>query len=1824
MIMKFTLRVTYKELNMKALGRMEFVTRLIVTTLCSISLVILLAGTSQAALNCTSCHGNGTTDSHPVDTASGSAPTYRNTSTGAVKGNHNTHFSATTNGQVCAKCHGAAAASYTVGHAAMKHYSIQIGASMGYTKGTAFPQTSSPTLGTCSNVNCHFQTVTPTWGGVASFASQKTVADADAGGTCTKCHLGSTASPLLTGKHDIHNAKYAVGDKFTACVKCHPNFYGTTGSPAFTHATSTSTNVAITFAVTPNNGSGTVGSLRTAPNFLPSYATASAATCSATYCHKGAAAVPKWNDATTSACNICHDASTSVVGNMSTRHKEHYNTSTPATSLSGADTHTASAYVYSCLNCHPTDQHATGPADATGPVLQDAAVTGGTHITTYTQGGSSSTNNKGYNFTPGTCTTTCHTRDGSLAPVVPAVWSGASTGGCAVCHRASGDTYATMNAYIDGLSAVHKQHMATDRYGANTTDFTCAVCHTGTAATNTTLVANPTARNQHPDGIKNVSFAQGSWSGTQCQNTYCHSNGLSAAPTTAPLVSWTGTMAADCSSCHGGNASASAANRIASRVHAQHLYSTNRTGISIGCKVCHSATVSNTGAISSYTNHVNKSINVKYSTASTTGLLRDADNSQYNGVSTITPNGAAKAINTGGYTCATVYCHSTGNLGTSGNLVNAGGTKFKSVDWNGTALGCSGCHGDGGTRSHPVYASGLAGYSASNSHVKHVESSSITCDSCHYNTVTQTTTTPTQVRFNQFSGHLNRASNIRFKPNGGFTGSFAYGNAGATTKTCSSTYCHGTGPSTAWGGASVACVSCHTVTTVGGHNTHAAQFTARFGTMSANLSVGTTARFGCAMCHNPNTGYSNHTKGEARAGKMAADVFFIYTAAGKAALANYTGSKINGGSDGTLKWTTGTPSVCNNTYCHSNGRTNASGGFAAGTNATLSWALTGLTNGAQPSCTICHGDYAGAAALSGKHAQHLSTVNTGYGTAMNYGCVDCHSKTVSGNTVLSQKANHVNKMRDYSGLRAGKQANFNGTTCSNIYCHSDGKANYTVGNATLVTRTWAGATGALACTACHDNSSTATASAPHGKHTFSDSGLTPEYGITCDKCHKRTAASNTALVAGTTTHINGSYNVNKTDIGFATFKTYTGSYNSATKTCSATYCHSNGRNVAGGLGTFQAVNTQTWSGTTTCLFCHGGRTSATGDYARSSGSFRLTTSHSQHLKYGSASINCQTCHYKTAASHTALKTYSGVVHHVDGVRDVTFSGIAYSSYTSYKSTEVGAAVTTRTCNNNACHGGKSRNTWSDTVANNDNTCVHCHGVAGTPTSLPVANTVDNRKYFAPGYKGAGTSTDQLKGSSDFRVGAHFKHLSSAYMKNIKCNECHSVPSTPFEGNHMAVNRYNSQTLSFLQASSATVIGGATKTYLNAATFSGYTAGTATKGATCSSVYCHGSRLKSGVATNGTYTKPYWNYSAMINYTNPAVACGRCHGLPPSSVSASHAGATLTGGASPCSLCHGTVVNSSGVIINKNLHINGIVESTGHAWPYPGSAHKAGLTTAPYSCNGCHTTSTGGTYPPTPLRGDPTAVVCTTCHTNTNLFSTTSISCGDCHGTSAIGGRPNGNAFPNISGSHTLHVVGQSMACTACHSNGGTNNAAHGSSGGNKSINMTFVHLTSTTQQFHATTTATTATCSTITCHNNGTAVWGIHLTCASCHKYDSSGGVWSGGSDIVGGNGAGSHAKHIDFIKSRLGIATLSATQAFGTGDPAAVCGTCHTNTKSEHIDSNTRHITFGTGGTTNTMGAGTAFSMALQFGSSAPSFNSTGKTCSNLSCHYFTTPSWY
>lgn len=162
-------------------------------------------------------------------------------------------------------------------------------------------------------------------------------------------------------------------------------------------------------------------------------------------------------------------------------------------------------------------------------------------------------------------------------------------------------------------------------------------------------------------------------------------------------------------------------------------------------------------------------------------------------------------------------------------------------------------------------------------------------------------------------------------------------------------------------------------------------------------------------------------------------------------------------------------------------------------------------------------------------------------------------------------------------------------------------------------------------------------------------------------------------------------------------------------------------------------------------------------------------------------------------------------------------------------------------------------------------------------------------------------------NTDPGVGAHEQHLvSDTALRNsrpVECQECHLPVSSFSDPNHILKDGKTQATLVFGDLAKKTTEGVTPDPQWDKNT------------QTCSGTYCHGN-FKNG------------NQNAAPVHNNPnSVYCGTCHGNPTT-------GNPLPGGTHPtnqnCYLCHGGVINSNGVIINKNLHVNGVVNfSTMH-------------------------------------------------------------------------------------------------------------------------------------------------------------------------------------------------------------------------------------------------------------------------------------------------------
>ncbi|KAF0220375.1 MAG: Cytochrome [Geobacteraceae bacterium] len=573
---------------------------------CIATFFFLLSPIPVLAMECYQCHGvTNPPDYRPVDSP------YRNISSGGFQGNHRTHMVPAAGASSCSKCH-QETAEYGPGH---RNSLIEISLNINnspltavYRNGsTAFPQRTTPRLGSCSNVNCHFERETPTWGGPAF-----TVPD-----SCAQCHGsppggGDSGAAGSHAKHDLYYSGTA------GCAKCHTDHR--TDSPPFGHATSAGRNLilAVQNPFSSANGSYS-GAL---DDYLPKSQTNQFGNCSNVYCHsKGDSKstfvsniVPVWGTPLPPDCTGCHGnghgTATEITSGSHTMH-------------TGRDYY--GQYVYPCGTCHYTT--ATGNITVVNPA---------NHVNTKIDvalspifGGSYTVSGHDPGGTVGQCANVyCHSDvqpDGGIGGPTSydnPTWGAANSIGCGGCHATGGHGHGSTSQMATGS---HIKHLS---YSFTTTTNTvkCMICHKytdypfvtscfGNPYGNIICHASGTSV-KHANGkidvrldptFGNMSAYLGSpepGNGyANCTNTYCHSNGTSISTGTIPSSATTnwGSGAVACSSCHGyppgyGTGSSKA------NSHIQHS--------GAGCNRCHFGTTTSGSAISSITLHVNKAYDV--------------------------------------------------------------------------------------------------------------------------------------------------------------------------------------------------------------------------------------------------------------------------------------------------------------------------------------------------------------------------------------------------------------------------------------------------------------------------------------------------------------------------------------------------------------------------------------------------------------------------------------------------------------------------------------------------------------------------------------------------------------------------------------------------------------------------------------------------------------------------------------------------------------------------------------------------------------------------------------------------------------------------------------------------------------------------------------------------------------------------------------------------------------------------------------------------------------------------------------------------------------
>jgi predicted CxxxxCH...CXXCH cytochrome family protein len=372
-------------------------------------------------------------------------------------------------------------------------------------------------------------------------------------------------------------------------------------------------------------------------------------------------------------------------------------------------------------------------------------------------------------------------------------------------------------------------------------------------------------------------------------------------------------------------------------------------------------------------------------------------------------------------------------------------------------------------------------------------------------------------------------------------------------------------------------------------------------------------------------------------------------------------------------------------------------------------------------CTVCHFNSAG----SGDTHNNSLTITMGF---------SLFGDTYLGGIYDGQTTANYNSSESNTTV-----INTGSMTCSNIYCHGELPNGTVWGGGKATEPSW---NGSVTCMSCHDGGGALTdLSGKHDKHTDAAG-----HAFQCEKCHFQTATGSAAIKTQ-------SYHVNNAkDVIFSA----DGSFNSGTKACTSTYCHSNARGGAPRVAV-------AWSDSVSmsCDSCHNGRPGMESNEISSNGHARLVSS--QWIRQ----YPCYYCHEATVDTSSNLEDYSK---HANGTKDIVFNSKWYISGNpapSYNSD-------TKVCENIYCHSdGTTVNpevrpfAWTESHAkcntchgHPNNSCSDCHNDGRTAWSVS-----EEWKSAMPMYTNSGAGTE--------KANTHNRHL----MTDFTCDNCHALTIT---------------------------------------------------------------------------------------------------------------------------------------------------------------------------------------------------------------------------------------------------------------------------------------------------------------------------------------------------------------------------------------------------------------------------------------------------------------
>ena len=259
----------------------------------------------------------------------------------------------------------------------------------------------------------------------------------------------------------------------------------------------------------------------------------------------------------------------------------------------------------------------------------------------------------------------------------------------------------------------------------------------------------------------------------------------------------------------------------------------------------------------------------------------------------------------------------------------------------------------------------------------------------------------------------------------------------------------------------------------------------------------------------------------------------------------------------------------------------------------------------------------------------------------------------------------------------------------------------------------------------------------------------------------------------------------------------------------------------------------------------------------------------------STSTTCGNCHEGYTATTVNRAT------HVDGIVQATSNHGANYADKAVHGTEVNLKGLA-SCK--GCHG-------ASLTGGSGPSCSTCHAAAGfadwtTACTFCHGSTVTGRQNPPVDIQGRTAATN-------VSVGVHEAHATSA-IATVACIQCHPARTASVVTDTAHVDGNGIAEVAF---GALAKTGGAAATYTRASATS----------ASCASTYCHG-RFSGGVNSGS---------GATVSWTSTTqVSCTSCHGSPPST--GRHSKHSSIG----CYVCHNAVVNSSKAVIDKTLHVNG--------------------------------------------------------------------------------------------------------------------------------------------------------------------------------------------------------------------------------------------------------------------------------------------------------------